>query len=142
MTFLDFGCVRRFELPFIETWKHLARCILDDDRAVFPARFRAVGMVGRERGFDYDAQWLIAQHLYLPFKQRKPFFTYNDDYVREGYATLLFDNPNQRKTAMPPEWLLLNRLQWGMNAVLAKLGATGGWPDYFSDSARAPFTPS
>lgn len=139
VTFLDFGCVRRFDQEFIETWKRLARCILDDDRSAFPDRFRACGMVGKERGFDFDAQWNIAQHLYIPFKQRTPFFTYTDAYVRGGYGTLIFDNPNQRKTAMPPEWLLLNRLQWGMNAVLAKLDATGRWPDYFSANARAPF---
>ena len=40
---------------------------------------------------------------------------------------------------MPPEWLLLNRLQWGMNAVLAKLGATAPWPDHSRAAACAPF---
>jgi glutathione gamma-glutamylcysteinyltransferase len=36
--------------------------------------------------------------------------------VKESYGLMLFDNPNQRRTACPPEWLLLNRLQWGLNA--------------------------
>src|SRR6185437_303808 len=99
----------------------------------------ALGMVGKEKGFDFDAQWTMIDHLYLPFLQRSPYFTYNDEYVRQSYGLLLFDNPNQRKSALPPEWLLLNRLQWGMNAVLAKLSATGRWPDYFSEHARAPF---
>lgn len=139
VTFLDFGCVRRFEKSFIETWKEFARCVLDDDRKRFPDRFRALGMVGKEKGFDFDHQWEITEYLYLPFKQREPYFTYTDDYVRKSYGLILFENPNQRKSALPPEWLLLNRLQWGMNAVLSKLNATGPWPDHFGSNARAPF---
>ena len=139
VTFLDFGCVRRFEETFIENWKAFARSVLDGDRKSFPARFRTLGLLGKEKGFDFDYQWEITRYLYVPFTQRDPFFTYTDDYVRESYGLLLFDNPNQRKTAFPPEWLLLNRLQWGLNAVLSKLEATAPWPDHFAAAARAPF---
>ncbi|MBX3227237.1 MAG: AarF/ABC1/UbiB kinase family protein [Labilithrix sp.] len=139
VTLLDFGCVRRFDRAFIETWKDFARGALAGDRAGFDERFRRLGMVGRERSFDYEAQWNITQYLYQPFLQRSPFFTYGDEYVKKSYGVIIFDNPNQRRSAMPPEWLLLNRLQWGMNAVLAKLGATAPWPDHFSAAAHAPF---
>lgn len=137
VTFLDFGCVRRFEAPFMTRWKAFACGVLDGDREGFPDRFRALGMVGREKGFDFDAQWEITQYLYRPFLQREPFLTYTDDYVRESYGVLLFENKNQRHCAMPPEWLLLNRLQWGMNAVLAKLNATAPWPDHFAAAVRS-----
>lgn len=139
VTFLDFGCVRRYEAAFIETWKCFARGVLDGDRARFPERLRALGLVGRERGFDYDHQWDVLQYLYTPFMQRNPFHTYSDDYVKKSYGLMIFENPNQRRTACPPEWLLLNRLQWGLNAILAKLGATAPWPDHFERAARGPF---
>ncbi len=139
VTFLDFGCVRRFDPTFIERWKAFGRCILDQDRAGFPERFRALGFVGKERGFDFDHQWRVTQYLYTPFLKTDPYFTYDDEYVRESYGLMIFDNPNQRLTAMPPEWLLLNRLQWGMNAVLAKLEATAPWPVHFADAVNAPF---
>lgn len=139
VTFLDFGCVRRFDERFIETWKAFARGMIDDERDRFPERLRALGFVGSAKGFDYDAQWEITQYLYRPFKQKSPPFTYTDEYVRESYGVLLFDNPNQRKTAMPPEWVLLNRLQWGLNAVLSKLNATGPWPTWFREAVEAPF---
>jgi predicted unusual protein kinase regulating ubiquinone biosynthesis (AarF/ABC1/UbiB family) len=138
VTFLDFGCVRRFDADFIDTWKRFARGVLDNDRENFPGRLRAIGMVGKERGFDYDAQWNLVQFLYRPFLEREPFFTFSDEYVRESYSVLLFENPNQRHAGMPPAWLLLNRLQWGMNAVLAKLGATGAWPNHFGGAVRGP----
>jgi len=132
VTFLDFGCVRSFDDEFVASWKAFARCVLAGEREDFEDRLRAIGMVGSERRFDFDAQWeLTRDYLYKPFLQRDPFFTYTDEYVRESYGTLLFDNPNQRRTAMPPEWLLLNRLQWGLNAVLAQLEATAAWPDAF-----------
>jgi hypothetical protein len=131
VTFLDFGCVRRFDEAFIERWKAFARGVLDGERAL--------GLVGREKGFDYDHQWEVTRYLYKPFLQRAPWFSYTDDYVRESYGLMIFENPNQRKTACPPEWLLLNRLQWGLNAVLAKLHATARWPEHFARAARGPF---
>jgi predicted unusual protein kinase regulating ubiquinone biosynthesis (AarF/ABC1/UbiB family) len=139
VTFLDFGCVRRFDESFIEAWKSLARGILDGDRAGFADRYRRTGMVGRENGFDWEHQWNVFRHIYRPFVDTDPFFTYTDDYVRRSYGLLLFDNPNRARTSMPPEFLLLNRLQFGMDAVLAKLGATAPWPDHFKDAASAPF---
>lgn len=139
VTFLDFGCVRRFDAGFIGRWKAFAAGVLDGERDRFPERMRALGLVGRERGFDYDHQWRITEYLYLPFTQRDPFFTYDDEYVRQSYGLMLFENPNQRLTACPPEWLLLNRLQWGLNAVLAKLGATAPWPETFRAAVEAPF---
>jgi len=139
VTFLDFGCVRRFEEPFIETWKAFARSVIDGRHDEFPERFRALGLVGKEKGFDYESQRRATELLYRPFLQRDPHFTFTDDFVRETYGALLFDNPNQRRTAMPAEWLLLNRLQWGLFAVLAKLRATGAWPAHYRAAVTAPF---
>jgi predicted unusual protein kinase regulating ubiquinone biosynthesis (AarF/ABC1/UbiB family) len=137
VTFLDFGCVRRFDEGFIERWKTFARGVLDGERDRFPERLRALGLVGRERGFDFEHQWDVTRYLYTPFTQTNPHFTYTDDYVRKSYGLMIFENPNQRRTACPPEWLLLNRLQWGLNAVLAKLEATAPWPDHFARAAQA-----
>lgn len=142
VVFLDFGCVRRFDEAFIERWKALARAVLDGDREGMPALVEATGLVGTTRGFDWDYHWEVMRHLYAPFLETDPYFTYTDEYVRDGYGLMIFDNPNQRKMGMPPEWLLLNRLQWGLNAVLAKLDATAPWPVHFRRSATAPFVGS
>jgi predicted unusual protein kinase regulating ubiquinone biosynthesis (AarF/ABC1/UbiB family) len=139
VTFLDFGCVRRFDEAFIARWKTFARGVLDGERDRFPERLRALGLVGREKGFDYEHQWEVTQYLYTPFVQTDPFFTYTDDYVRQSYGLMIFENPNQRRTSCPPEWLLLNRLQWGLNAVLSKLEATAPWPEHFARAARGAF---
>jgi predicted unusual protein kinase regulating ubiquinone biosynthesis (AarF/ABC1/UbiB family) len=139
VTFLDFGCVRRFEQTFIENWKALGRCIHGGDRASFPERYRAIGLVGNPKTFDYDHQWNVVRHLYRPFLEHDPYFTYTDAFVRKTYSLLLFDNPNDRRTGMPPEFLLLNRITFGMDAVLAKLDATAPWPKHFVEALSAPF---
>lgn len=139
---LDFGCVRRFDPQMIDAWKAVALAVLDGDQATFRRRFPDLGMVADARRFDWDHQWQIMRYLYRPFTER-PFLTYSDDYVRQSYGLLLFDNPNARRTACPPAWLYLNRLQWGLNSVLAQLRATGPWPDLWRaavESRTEPWT--
>jgi hypothetical protein len=82
------------------------------------------------------------KYLYIPFTQRNPFFAYSSDYVRESYGIMLFDNPNQKRTAMPAEWVFLNRLQWGLNSILGHLNATGPWPDIIDRLTQAKESPA
>src|SRR5205085_6304238 len=128
----DFGCVRRFEPAEIQLWKDIARSVLDDDRAGFRRRFLDAGFVPSPKKYDWDAQWAGMEYLYRPLKQ--PGFRYTHDYVQQSYGVLLFDNPNQRRTAMPASWVYLNRLQWGLNSVLATLEAAGPWPRLYRDA--------
>ncbi|TMQ05314.1 MAG: AarF/ABC1/UbiB kinase family protein [Deltaproteobacteria bacterium] len=140
VTFLDFGCVRRFAPGTIATWKRMARAVIAGGRAGFEAGFRALGFVGKERKFDWDYQWNAMRFLYTPFLE--PNFRYHPDYVRKTFGVLMFDNPNRTRIAMPPEWLFLNRLQWGLNAVLAQLAATGPWRETIDELLAAPLDPA
>lgn len=139
VTFLDFGCVRRFDPAMIATWKRMARAILDEDQAGFQEGFRALGFVGKEKKFDWDYQYRAMRHLYRPYLE--PSFQYTAGFVAETFGILMFDNPNRMKIAMPPEWLFLNRLQWGLNAVLAQLGAAGAWRDTIEELLVTPLAP-
>lgn len=137
VTFLDFGCIRRFDPAMIEAWKKVARSVLADDRAEFHRCFPALGFVGNPKKFDWDHQWTMMRYLYRPFLATEP-FTYTNEYVKESYGMLLFDNPNRFTQKMPPEWLFLNRLQWGLNSVLAHLGATAPWGEIWRAGVEAP----
>ncbi|MCX4243449.1 ABC1 kinase family protein [Paraliomyxa miuraensis] len=140
VTFLDFGCIRRFDPQMIEAWKRVARSVLDDDRAAFLRHFPALGFVGNPKKFDWEHQWGMMHYLYRPFMATEP-FTYTHEYVKESYGMLLFDNPNRFQQKMPPEWLFLNRLQWGLNSVLAHLGATAPWGEIWRAGVHAPTVP-
>jgi predicted unusual protein kinase regulating ubiquinone biosynthesis (AarF/ABC1/UbiB family) len=137
VTFLDFGCVRRFSATMIEAWKAVASSVLADDRAAFQRTFPALGFVGNPKKFDWDHQWSMMRYLYRPFLATEP-FTYTHEYVKESYALLLFDNPNRFSGKMPPEWLFLNRLQWGLNSVLAHLHATAPWGEIWRAAVESP----
>jgi predicted unusual protein kinase regulating ubiquinone biosynthesis (AarF/ABC1/UbiB family) len=137
VTFLDFGCVRRFSAAMIEAGKAVARSVLADDRAGFQRCFPALGFVGNPKKFDWDHQWSMMRYLYRPFLATEP-FTYTHEYVQESYALLIFDNPNRFSGKMPPEWLFLNRLQWGLNSVLAHLHATAPWGEIWRAAVESP----
>jgi predicted unusual protein kinase regulating ubiquinone biosynthesis (AarF/ABC1/UbiB family) len=140
VVFLDFGCVRRFEPAMIETWKGMARAIIDGDRDGFVAGFRALGFVGKDKKFDWDYQYEAMRFLYRPFTE--PGFRHHPEHVMKSFGILMFDNPNKFKIAMPPEWLFLNRLQWGLNAVLTQLSAAGPWREIIDELLAAPATPA
>jgi predicted unusual protein kinase regulating ubiquinone biosynthesis (AarF/ABC1/UbiB family) len=143
VTFLDFGCVRRYDPRMIAAWKRVALSVLDDDPNRFRAVFGGLGMVPNPRKFDWDHQWEVMRYLYRPFRAtKKDPFTYTHAYVEESYGVLLFDNPNQRRMSMPAEWVFLNRLQWGLNSILASLGASGGWGEIFRPAVEAPEDPA
>jgi predicted unusual protein kinase regulating ubiquinone biosynthesis (AarF/ABC1/UbiB family) len=125
VVFLDFGCVREFDATLISRWRRMASSIIDGDRATFRDVFTEAGFVGRARGFDWDAQWDCMRFVYEPVTT--PRFTFTHEYVRRSFDVLLFDNKNKLKSNVPPEWLFVNRLQWGLYSVLAMLGATADW---------------
>lgn len=144
VVFLDFGCVRHFDPAMIDTWKRFALAVRRDDRETFRAAFLDLGLARRgDAKFDWDHQLEVTRYLYAPFlaSGAEP-FTYTPDYVRKSYGLMIFDNPNKLRTAMPPGWLFLNRLQWGLNAILAQLGATGPWGDLWWAAVESKSTPA
>lgn len=140
VTFLDFGCVRAYSPAMIDSWKFLQRGMLDDRPNDVKDALVTLGLAPKKGRFDWDHQMRVMEYLYRPFKSKVP-FTYTDEYVKESYDLLVLKSPNQRTAQMPAEWLLLNRLQWGMNAVLAQLGATSLWGTMFRRAAESKTEP-
>jgi hypothetical protein len=130
--------VRYYQVDFIDAWKRVAMAAQDGDFDTFKKRFPDLGMTPKPKKLDWEAQWDAMLQLYTPMRTRAPFFTFTHAYVEESYGKLVFDNPNKLKLAMPAEWLLLNRLQWGLFAVLSHLGSTAPWPDMFRAALEAP----
>ena len=142
VTFLDFGCVRHFDAGFIDRWKRFAITAQDEDYEGFKKTFPGLGLTPKPDKLDWEAQWDAIGHLYTPMRQREPFFTFHGDYLRENYGKMVFDNPDKMRLDMPPEWLLLNRLQWGLFAVFAHMNATAPWPDIFRAAIESETRPA
>ncbi len=125
---LDFGCVRFFPPEIITTWKRLARVMLAGDRASFKEVFDATGFPASPK-FDYDAQWRVMQYLYEPMTSPK--FRYERGYTARMFELMPKTSPNMWRMNIPPEWVLVQRLQWGMNGILARLEAEGDFGSRF-----------
>jgi len=140
VAFLDYGCVRFFDRDHIETWKRLAWCILEDRRDDLRDVTRDTGFAPDLDRYDWDAHWEVMEYLYEPFK--KPGFRYTHDYVQRSYELMSPKNPNWRRTAMPPAWLLTNRLQWGLNSLLAMLDVPADFPTFYRECLSLPIEPA
>lgn len=141
VTLLDFGCVKRFDAAFIDRWKRLARTILDGDRAGFRGAWTDAGLIGRKRGFDFDHQFEAMRFLYRPALATEP-VRFDHAFVAEVHDRLGFRNKNKFKLDLPPDWLFVNRLQFGLFSVLAHLGATARWGDHFRAAIDSPTEPA
>lgn len=75
------------------------------------------------RPVAFDAHWEMVCHQYAPY--RTPRFRFTRDYITAGASFTGPSNPNLRRLAIPPRWIWLTRLQWGLHAVLARLQAEG-----------------
>jgi predicted unusual protein kinase regulating ubiquinone biosynthesis (AarF/ABC1/UbiB family) len=132
VTFLDFGCVRLFDAPFLAAQRQLARCVLEGDRGAFDQAARNAGIVGREKGFDYDHEWRAQRHTYAPFLEAD--FHFTRDLLHQGNELYGPTAPNARTRSLPPPAMWLMRLIWGLYAVLTRLEARGDFRGILRDA--------
>ncbi len=129
VTFLDFGSVKMF--------RHETRAVLLEQLdAVIAQDAQRLAEGLRRAGFlpasMPDPEKLL--HWFCVFNEpvrSDRVFSYTPEFAREvtratadprgGYADLM------RKLNLPPDYLLLNRIHWGVNSILARLRATANW---------------
>ncbi len=136
VTMLDFGCVKKFDVEMMHIWKRIARYTLDGESEKFFSGISEMGIVGHDKRFDRAFHWEVMRALYRPFLSEKA-FTYNQAYLSELNRLLLWENKNRFSLKMPADFLFANRLQWGVNAMLADLSATTDWGPLFRAAVDA-----
>jgi predicted unusual protein kinase regulating ubiquinone biosynthesis (AarF/ABC1/UbiB family) len=139
VAFLDFGCVRVLEPAMVEALRGIAAAVRDGDRPRFRQAVQALGVVGRPKKFDYEHFFVVMAHLHRPFLV--PRFTFDPTYVREGYAYNGPGSPNARTMAMPPAYIWVARLQWGLWSILARLQVSGSFGPLLDELLATPITP-
>ncbi|MCB9592711.1 MAG: AarF/ABC1/UbiB kinase family protein [Sandaracinaceae bacterium] len=132
VAFLDFGCVRELDASFVDGLRAMTRAIRDGDRAAFAASVRDLGLVGDPKRFDYDHFYRVMEHLHRPFLVER--FTITREFVAEGHALNGPTSPNARTLSMPPAYVWVARLQWGLWSILARLGASGSFGGILDDA--------
>jgi predicted unusual protein kinase regulating ubiquinone biosynthesis (AarF/ABC1/UbiB family) len=131
VTFLDFGCVKRFELESMRNIKRFFRAVLEGDRATHDEYVQLLGVVRPGRDWDRDRMWRFWRY------QLEPYFTDNFEF-NEAYlarAREMMKPANMKDMNLPPDMLFFTRITFGLNAISQKLGATGD----FKKSVRRQF---
>jgi predicted unusual protein kinase regulating ubiquinone biosynthesis (AarF/ABC1/UbiB family) len=130
VAFLDYGSVKMFTRERHASMRTVESAVARSDQDAAMAALRQAGFLPRNAVVDEQRlhEWF---RLYTrPVHDQQP-FTFTPDYAaevirsttdpRSPYSEVL------RRLNLPPDYLLLNRIQWGLNSVLARLCATNDW---------------
>jgi len=127
VTFIDFGCVKRFDPEFIVRFKRLNRSYLVDDHDTYYNTLLEMGFVlpKLEKKVTVEWIWDFARWFYLPVLEDAP-FRFDRDYCSKGLEKI-FGAEARKRLNMPPEYIMLNRITFGLNSILARLDANENW---------------
>jgi predicted unusual protein kinase regulating ubiquinone biosynthesis (AarF/ABC1/UbiB family) len=129
VAFLDYGSVKMFTRERYASMRAVDDAVVNDDRAGFILAMRESGFLPPTVEVDEDRllAWfkLYTQPVLAEEFEFSPAFAADvlrsTTDPRSEYADVL------RKLNLPPDYLLLNRIQWGLNSVLGRLGARRNW---------------
>jgi predicted unusual protein kinase regulating ubiquinone biosynthesis (AarF/ABC1/UbiB family) len=136
VTFLDFGMVKQFD-P--DEWARLApsldAMVFAQDPELTVKVMEDTGFLNPGHGLDPKDVWAYVSQPYVPFLLDS--FTYEPGWVGETLRALLDRNgpyADVMKTVnMPPSFVVLDRVVWGVSSLMGRLHATAPWRSILSE---------
>ncbi len=129
VTFLDFGLVKRWLPGELEGLAPILHAILRQDRDGLVASLVDAGFLARDHGLPHDVLYEFCSTPYLPFQRER--FRYSSEFVSSTLQRMLDMTGTYgdviRSLNMPPSYVILDRVVWGMSALFGKLEAEGPW---------------
>lgn len=143
VTFLDFGLVKRWADGELDSLTPLIDPLLDREPDVMIERMVKVGFLPKDHGLDPQHVW---EYVSMPYRAYlEPEFTFTREFTRAAMTNMLdVTGPYADvigKLMMPTSFVILDRVVWGMSALLGQLGARNHWrailEEYRFDAAPA-----
>jgi predicted unusual protein kinase regulating ubiquinone biosynthesis (AarF/ABC1/UbiB family) len=129
ITFLDFGLVKRWTPGELESLSPLLDAIIDDDPDRLVATAETAGFLVAGHGLDARHVFEYASAPYRPYLEDE--FTFTRQFVGETLAKVLdLTGPYRDVMAtlnIPASYVILDRVVWGVTALLGRLRARGPW---------------
>lgn len=130
VTFLDFGLVKRWTL---DEWQHLQpsleAIVLHRDPERLLAAMETVGFLKPNHGLAADTVYEYVSTPYTPYLTER--FQFTRDFVKDAMATIIdVKGPHAHvieRLDMPPSFVILDRVVWGVSAILGKLQVEAPW---------------
>ena len=140
VVFLDFGCVRVLPTDWLDRDRAVVRALLADDRAAFDRAVLDSGIIaGDPARFDLDTHHAMMRWQWAPFLTDS--FTFTPEHMQEGTRFSGPTNPNLRRMAIDGPWVWVERLRWGLLAVLTRMGASGSFRPILEQALDRPHEP-
>ncbi len=130
VTFLDYGLVKRWSPGEWETLKpSMDAIIVDRDPELLVREMERSGFLRPGHGLDPALVYDYVSSPYTPYLSDE--FTFTREWMRDTLA-VIFDvqGPHAgviEQLNMPPSFVILDRVIWGVSAILGKLEAHGPW---------------
>lgn len=135
MTFLDFGLVKSWTDQEVASLWPLVDPLLAGDRLGTLERMVDAGFLPAGHGLDADRVWAYVSAPYQPYLSDE--FTFTRSYVADTLASILdVRGPHREvieKLNMPTSFMILDRVVWGMSALLGRLEAHNRWRDILAE---------
>jgi predicted unusual protein kinase regulating ubiquinone biosynthesis (AarF/ABC1/UbiB family) len=129
ITFLDFGLVKRWSPG---EWERLSPCmdaILAGDPEVLVKAMVRSGFLPEGHGLDPQRVYDYVSAPYEPYLSAR--FTFSRSFTASALGKVADVNgPHAdviRMLNLPASFVILDRVVWGVSALLGKLGASGPW---------------
>ena len=129
VTFLDFGLVKRWGAGELETLSPILDAILAEDPDALVRSLVRAGFLPADHGLDPERLYVYCSGPYIPFQKDE--FTFTSEFVGRTLGRML-DLQGEfgdviRLLNMPPSYVILDRVVWGMSAIFGRLRASGRW---------------
>ncbi len=128
VTFLDFGLVRRFEPLEVATFQRMVtEMVINRDPTAFRVAVEDAGLLARGAPVSTEQVQDYFSHFYS-FVAGDGRFAWSTDYA-DATIRRTFDasSPVTRHTTVPASFVLIQRINLGLYALLGQLGAAADW---------------
>jgi predicted unusual protein kinase regulating ubiquinone biosynthesis (AarF/ABC1/UbiB family) len=129
VTFVDFGLVKRWESGELESLMPVIDPLFAQDARGVVAEMERAGFLQPDHGLEPERVLAYVTAPYVPYLTDT--FTFTEEFTSGALRSLLdFDGPYaevMHALTMPPSFVILDRVVWGMSALMGRLGATKRW---------------
>jgi predicted unusual protein kinase regulating ubiquinone biosynthesis (AarF/ABC1/UbiB family) len=129
VTFLDFGLVKRWSTGELEQLSPVLDALLARDPQGTTDALVGAGFLQADHGHDPAKVWEYVSGPYVPFLTEE--FAYTREWTGNALGRLIdINGPYSdiiHSLNMPTSFVILDRVVWGMSALLGRMGATNRW---------------
>lgn len=135
LTVLDFGLVKQWSQAEIDDLWPIIDPLLASDVETTVARAIAAGFLPPDHGLEVDHIWDYVSGPYIPFLTDE--FTFTRTFTDQTLRSMLDVNGPftdvLNTLSMPASFVLLDRVVWGLTALLGRLEAHNTWRAILSE---------